>query len=82
MATTASIKTRRTVDELLLRKRQEFSCFGKPRTLEGTNGGERPASTAMLLILNRGNTTFLYPVDVLGKIRIVKDFKVLLTVLT
>ena len=56
-----------TVYKLLLREGQEFSIFSKVGTLEGTNGGESPACAAMSLVLNWGNTTFLNPVDVIGR---------------
>ena len=50
-----------TVNELLLRERQEFSCFSKVGTFDSSNGGESPACAAMYLILYWGNTTFLNP---------------------
>ena len=73
------------VYELLLRQGQKFSCLCKVGTLESPDGGECPACAAMSLILDWYVKTLLNPVDKSGKVGIfglVKDFKVLLMVLT
>ena len=56
------------VNQMLLRERKELSGFGKVGTFDGSNCGEGPACAAAVLILDRGNTPFLNPVDVLGRI--------------
>ena len=56
------------INELLLRERQELSCFRKVGTLDDSNSAKGPATTTMALIFDGGNTTSLNPVDIFGKI--------------
>ena len=54
---------RRAVDELLLREAHERAIGEKPRALHRARRGERPARTALLLILDRRDRTLGRPVD-------------------
>lgn len=51
------------VNELLLGERKEFTGLNLPSTFEGTSGGERPAGSALTLILDGGDGTSSDPVD-------------------
>jgi len=51
------------VNELLLRERDKLARFDLVSTLKSTGGGEGPAGTALALILNGGDSTFVSPVD-------------------
>jgi len=50
------------VNELLLGERKEFTSQDLVSTLHSTRGGERPAGTALTLILNGGDGTLGSPV--------------------
>ena len=56
------------VYKLLLRKGLEFSSFCKVGTLEGTNGGESPACSAISLVFDRGDSTSLNQAEISGRI--------------
>ena len=51
------------VNELLLREAEEFSGGNKVCTLKSAGSGERPAGTALALILNIGDGSGSNPVD-------------------
>ena len=51
------------VNELLLRERWELTVLLEVGTLHGTGGRESPAGTALSLVLDWGDGTFLSPVD-------------------
>ena len=63
--TTAAVHTFRvrTVQELLLRQGPERSCGDLVGALEGTDGGERPASPTRALVLDRRDGAGGVPVD-------------------
>ena len=63
------IAVRSTVNELLIREGQKLFGLSKVGTFKGSNSGECPACATMCLILDFGYTTFINPVDVLGKKR-------------
>jgi hypothetical protein len=50
-------------NELLLRERGQRVAGNLVSTFEATSGRERPAGTASTLILNRGDSTVVNPVD-------------------
>lgn len=52
----------RAVDEVLLRKADEFASLQEVGTFGGTGGGERPARSALALVLNGGDGSLGSPV--------------------
>jgi len=56
------------VDELLLREGCKLVAGDLPGTLKRTSGRERPARTALSLVLDWGNSTLTSPVDSVGEV--------------
>jgi len=67
--TVATIVTlgRRAVDEVLLGERNEGTGVDGMSTFDGASGGERPARTALTLVLYAGNDALLSPIDGSGE---------------
>jgi len=61
------------VNELLLREGNEFASSDEMGTLEGSSGGERPAGSALALVLNRGDSALGNPVDLIGEVGLIED---------
>jgi intein/homing endonuclease len=60
----------RAIDEVLLRKADERLGGQEVSTLDGTSGGERPARSALTLVLNSSNGTLGSPVPLGRNIRV------------
>jgi len=52
-----------TINELLFSEGEELAVVDEVETFEDTGSRERPARTAVALILNRGNGTLVSPID-------------------
>jgi hypothetical protein len=62
-----------TVHELLLGEREELASGNLVGTLGGTGGGEGPTRATLALVLDGGHGTLGHPVDIGGKVGLVKD---------
>jgi len=63
-ATLATITSSRSaINDLLFREGEEFTIVDVVETFKDTSGGESPARTALALILNRGNSTLVSPIN-------------------
>lgn len=73
VATIAAVSIVDAVTELLLGEGDKLSSPDLVLTLEGTSGGESPASTTLTLILDSGHGTLGNPVDVAVDLGLVVD---------
>lgn len=74
-ATVATIVTvSGAVNELLLGERDKFTSLDEVSTFETTSGGESPAGTTRTLILDRGDSTSVDPVNAGGEVGLFEDF--------
>jgi hypothetical protein len=68
----------RAVNKLLLRKRNELTGLDLMSTFERSSSGERPARTALSLVLNWGNSTLSDPVDLISEVFFGEDLGLVL----
>jgi hypothetical protein len=66
-ASLATIAVSGAINDLLFREREEFTGLDEVETFKDTSGRERPAGTALALILNGGNGTLVSPINGVGE---------------
>lgn len=67
-STFASVGLGVAINELLLGEGDELTGGNLVSTFHGTSGGERPAGTALSLVLDGGDSTSILPVDNIGEV--------------
>lgn len=72
-AVAAHVSVLGAVDQSLFRELHEVASFDGVKTFQSANGGESPAGTALSLVLDVSNGTFLDPVDGFGLAFVAQD---------
>jgi len=62
-STVATVRSGITINELLFREGDEVTSLQEMSSFHGSGGGERPAGSALALVLDGGDGTLLGPVD-------------------